>query len=205
MHITSIDKFFYQHVCRERRENVLAHVRGMGLQSVQRLDNLAVSAEEQEAKRLAEEAAQQEAEQEREAKKQRAKQKREEREAKKQRAEQKREEREARKQRAEQERKERKARKQKSVECPQCRNRFLPESIGLHIANHCNVKPLQCETIAMCKPLQTIAKERDVDEQRAEQEREAKKQEAELTAAKLQAELTEQDREGREGVKKEAS
>jgi colicin import membrane protein len=54
---------------RERREKVLARVRGMGLRSVQQLDDLAVSAEEQEAK--------QRAKQEREAAKQRAKQEKE--------------------------------------------------------------------------------------------------------------------------------
>ena len=81
---------------RERREKVLARVRGMGLRSVQQLDDLAVSAEEQEAK--------QRAKQEREAAKQRAKQEKEAKRlaewAQQERAQQ---EREAR-QRAEQER-----------------------------------------------------------------------------------------------------
>ena len=55
---TSIDKFFYTSMrIKITEKRFFACVRGMGVWSVQRLDNLAVKAEEQKAKRLAEKAA----------------------------------------------------------------------------------------------------------------------------------------------------
>ena len=83
--VSSIDKFFYQHQRQECRKTVIPRLRGLRFRSVKILGDLAVEAEQQDAKRLEEQEA---AKQKREAKKQRAEQ---EREAKKQRAEQERE------------------------------------------------------------------------------------------------------------------